>query len=124
MPKDMFGDVVDPSIKVGSQKWYTVPLSILAHVVLGLIDSALMGVALSAYAELFPTRVRYTGIALGFNVGAALAGGTAPYVCTWLVETSGSPLSPAWFLIGTAVVTLVTAIRMAETRGVSLRTVV
>ena len=33
MPRDMFGDVVDPSIKVGSQKWYTVPLSILAHVV-------------------------------------------------------------------------------------------
>jgi len=30
----MFGDVVDPSIKVGSQKWYTVPLSIIAHVVL------------------------------------------------------------------------------------------
>jgi protein TonB len=28
----MFGDVVDPSIKVGSQKWYTVPLSIIAHV--------------------------------------------------------------------------------------------
>ena len=30
----MFGDVVDPSIKLGSQKWYTVPLSIIAHVVL------------------------------------------------------------------------------------------
>jgi protein TonB len=30
----MFGDVVDPSVKVGSQAWYTVPLSILAHVVL------------------------------------------------------------------------------------------
>src|SRR3954467_1578874 len=30
----MFGDVVDPSIKLGSQKWYTVPLSILAHVAL------------------------------------------------------------------------------------------
>ena len=34
MPRDMFVDVVDPSIKVGSQKWYTVPLSILAHVAL------------------------------------------------------------------------------------------
>ena len=34
MPRDMFGDVVDPSIKLGSQKWYTVPLSILAHVAL------------------------------------------------------------------------------------------
>ena len=31
MPRDMFGDVVKPSIKVGSQKWYTVPLSIIVH---------------------------------------------------------------------------------------------
>jgi protein TonB len=34
VPRDMFGDVVNPTIKLGSQKWYTVPLSILAHVVL------------------------------------------------------------------------------------------
>ena len=34
MPKDMFGDVVEPSIKVGSQKWYTVPVSIAVHVLL------------------------------------------------------------------------------------------
>ena len=34
MPRDMFGDVTNPSIKVGSQKWYTVPVSILAHIVL------------------------------------------------------------------------------------------
>jgi TonB family protein len=34
VPRDMFGDVVDPSIKVGSKKWYTVPLSIIAHVVI------------------------------------------------------------------------------------------
>jgi len=31
---DMFGDIVEPSIKVGSKKWYTVPVSIAAHVVL------------------------------------------------------------------------------------------
>src|SRR5712691_7364575 len=30
----MFGDVVEPSIKVGSQQWYTVPLSIVVHTVL------------------------------------------------------------------------------------------
>ena len=34
MPRDMFGDVVEPSVKLGSQKWYTVPLSIAAHVFL------------------------------------------------------------------------------------------
>ena len=31
MAKDMFGDIVEPSIKVGSKKWYTVPVSIIAH---------------------------------------------------------------------------------------------
>jgi MHS family proline/betaine transporter-like MFS transporter len=91
--------------------------------VLGLIDSALMGVALSAYAEMFPTRVRYTGIALGFNLGAALAGGTAPYICTWLVSNTGSSLAPAWFLIGTAVITLLTALKMPETKGANLKAV-
>ena len=35
MPRgEMFGDVVEPSIKVGSQKWYTVPLSIVVHTAL------------------------------------------------------------------------------------------
>ena len=98
----------------------TVP-AIAAHVVLGLIDSALMGVTLSTYAELFTTRVRYTGIALGFNLGAALAGGTAPYICTWLVDATGSALSPAYFLVGTAVITLVTVLNVPETVGTALR---
>ena len=31
MARDMFGDIVDPSVKVGSRSWYTVPLSIAAH---------------------------------------------------------------------------------------------
>ena len=34
MPRDMFGDIVDPSVKLGSQKWYTVPVSVAAHVFL------------------------------------------------------------------------------------------
>src|SRR5688500_18380897 len=31
MPRELFGDVTDPSITVGSRKWYTVPLSLAAH---------------------------------------------------------------------------------------------
>ena len=31
MPRDMFGEVSDPSVKIGQKQWYTVPLSILAH---------------------------------------------------------------------------------------------
>ena len=51
MPRDMFGDVVDPSIKLGSQKWYTVPLSIVAHVA---IFAAVIIIPLMA-ADVLPT---------------------------------------------------------------------
>jgi hypothetical protein len=40
VPKDMFGDVVESSIKVGSQKWYTVPVSILIH--LGIVGAVVI----------------------------------------------------------------------------------
>jgi protein TonB len=44
MAREMFGDVVDPSVSVGTKKWYTVPLSILAHVaaVIGLVVTPLV----------------------------------------------------------------------------------
>jgi periplasmic protein TonB len=33
MPRDLFGDVTDPSVRVGGRKWYTVPLSLAVHTV-------------------------------------------------------------------------------------------
>ncbi|GAA1446575.1 hypothetical protein GCM10009602_33540 [Nocardiopsis tropica] len=37
-------------------------------------------------SEIFSTRVRYTGVTLGYQIGAALAGGTAPLIATWLLS--------------------------------------
>ena len=51
MPRDMFGDIVDPSIKVGSRKWYTVPLSIIVHTV---VVGAVVIIPLMA-ADVLPT---------------------------------------------------------------------
>lgn len=99
------------------------PVAVASQIVLGLVDSALMGVALSTFAEMFPTHVRYTGIAFGFSVGAALAGGTSPYIATWLVGATGNTLAPAFFLAATAVVTLIAAIFLKETRGIELQDV-
>src|SRR5437588_229795 len=45
----MFGDIVEPSIKVGSKKWYTVPLSIIVHTV---IIAALIIIPLMAFDAL------------------------------------------------------------------------
>ena len=51
MPRDMFGDVVDPSIKVGTRAWYTVPLSIIVHTA---ILAAVVIIPLMA-ADVLPT---------------------------------------------------------------------
>jgi MFS transporter, MHS family, proline/betaine transporter len=96
--------------------------ALLAQVVLGLPEAALMAVVFATFAELFPTRVRYTGIALGFNLASTAVGGTAPLICLWLLGATGSPLAPAWFLVATAVVTAATALTLVETRGTALRT--
>jgi MHS family proline/betaine transporter-like MFS transporter len=93
-----------------------------AQVVLGLPESALMGVVFATFAEMFPSRVRYTGIALGFNLASMAVGGTGPLICLWLLDLTGSPLAPAWFLVATAVVTVATALTLVETRGTALRT--
>ena len=39
----------------------------------------------AALTDLLPTELRYSGIALGSNVGFAIFGGTAPLVDTWLI---------------------------------------
>ena len=49
--------------------------------------SSLFGCCMGAtMVELFPTQTRYTGVAIGYNVGQAVLSGTAPLVAVALVE--------------------------------------
>ena len=57
-------------------------------------------------AEIFPTRVRYSGFAFSFNTANALFGGTAPFVATLLIKVTGSSLAPAWYLVAAALVAM------------------
>lgn len=57
-------------------------------------------------AESFPTEVRYSGFALTFNTANALLGGTAPFICTWLIAQTGSVLAPAWYLVAISLLAL------------------
>lgn len=62
-------------------------------------------------SELFPTRVRYTGITLASQVGSALAGGTAPLIATWMLATFGGSWTPiAVYFIGLAVISTVSVL--------------
>jgi len=66
-------------------------------------------------AEIFPTRVRYSGFAFCFNAANAIFGGTAPLVATWLIGVTGSKLAPAWYLVGAAGIALIAMIGSRET---------
>jgi MHS family proline/betaine transporter-like MFS transporter len=56
---------------------------------------------------LFPVPIRFTALAVAFNVGITLFGSTAPYVSTWLVAATASPVAPGFYLAAVAVVGLV-----------------
>jgi len=89
----------------------------------------LLGVALVCFTStmpstlpaLFYTPVRYSALSIAFNVSVSLFGGTTPLVTAWLVERTGDPLVPAYYLMGAAVVGIITMLFVTETAGLPLR---
>jgi MHS family proline/betaine transporter-like MFS transporter len=57
--------------------------------------------------SLFRAPVRYSGLAISYNVAVSLLGGTAPLINTWLIHKTGNPMIPGWYMIGGAVLGLV-----------------
>lgn len=68
-----------------------------------------------AFLEAFPTRVRFSGSAIGYNGAYVVFGGTAPLLGVWLVERTGSLLAPAVYMAGLAALVFVAALLMPET---------
>lgn len=81
----------------------------------------IQAVGYPSYAEMIGRRVRYTGVSLGFNIGALLAGGTSPYLATALIEATGDRLAPAYLVIGATTVGLLGLFRAKETAHSALR---
>jgi MFS transporter, MHS family, proline/betaine transporter len=91
------------------------PLAFVAQFVMIFFQSLYAGPCPAAYAELFPTRVRYTALSIGYNIAVAIFGGFAPFIATWLIRETGNPLAPAFYVITAAVVTFVILTRIRET---------
>ncbi|MCG2624944.1 MFS transporter [Arthrobacter sp. I2-34] len=96
-------------------------LAMAGHVLLFLTVAITMAPSFATYAELLTARVRYSGIALGFNSAQMLLGGTAPFLCTWLIGLTGSSVAPAGYFMFCAVFTVTAAFFLRETSGSELR---
>jgi len=92
-------------------------LILILQVVLGAMLTLNDGTLPSFLAESFPTRMRYSGFAVSFNVSNALFGGTAPFMATLLISALGTPLAPAWYLVVAALGSLIAVAVSKETAG-------
>lgn len=94
---------------------------ILLTIIAGLAVHALMYAGQPAImAEMFPTRMRYSGVSLGYQVTSIVAGSMAPIIATALLRTYGSWIPVAGYVVFAALVTLVAVFFMRETRGADL----
>jgi MFS transporter, MHS family, proline/betaine transporter len=79
------------------------------------LATCFMGPAIAAAMEHFPTEVRFSGFAFGYNAGAGLLGGTTPLAAGWLIHSTGSLTAPSFYLIAASAVLLVICSRLRET---------
>ncbi|MEY8191864.1 MFS transporter [Peribacillus simplex] len=86
----------------------SVLLLIVATVIgLGVIWAPITAVLGTMFSEIFDAKIRYTGITLGYQIGAALAGGTAPLVATALLNRFDNSYVPvAIYIIFASVLSL------------------
>ena len=86
---------------------------------LNLIKAGYSGVLPSVLAEQFPVETRAVGMALAFSISVTIFGGFAPFFATWLIVQTGDPLSPSYYLMATALISVIalTAIERRAARG-------
>jgi MFS family permease len=94
---------------------------VMSAIVIGLVFHGLMyAVQPAAMAEMFPTRMRYSGVSLGYQVTSIVAGSLAPIIAVRLLETYKSAVPIAWYLAATAAVSAAAAVAARETKGEDL----
>ncbi|WNG86774.1 MFS transporter [Mycobacterium sp. ITM-2016-00317] len=73
------------------------------------------GTFATAFVEGMPTEIRFSGFAIPFTLGIGLFAGGTPFLATWLISTTGSPVAPSFVLIAICVIALFGLVTMRET---------
>ena len=93
----------------------------LMQIVLCSVLGAFFGPMSTALSEQFPTRTRSTGLAIAYNIAVMVFGGFAQFFVTWLIDATGSPIAPAFYVMfGAAAGLLATLFLVDRAREVRL----
>src|SRR5215475_3877821 len=79
---------------------------------IGLLKSFFSGALPSLMAKAFPTATRVSGMSLSYNISVPIFGGFAPFFAQSLIDLTGSKISPAYYMIVTALLSLAALIAL------------
>ncbi|HEY7810627.1 MAG TPA: MFS transporter [Allosphingosinicella sp.] len=97
------------------------PGLIVTAIVLGLVlHSAMYGPQAAFITELFPTRIRYSGVSIAYQLTSIAAGSLAPIIALWLYTEYDSYLPVAIYVGVTCAISGISALLARETRGIEL----
>jgi MFS transporter, MHS family, proline/betaine transporter len=93
---------------------------LLAMICAGVFQALFTGTIPSILAEMFPTRVRYTALSVSYGFAVVLFGGFAPLISTWLVDETGNPYAPAFYVMTSGALSAIAILSMREYRNAPL----
>jgi metabolite-proton symporter len=95
--------------------------SIVLALVIGLVlHGAMYGPQAAFITELFPTRIRYSGVSLAYQLTSIVAGSLAPIIALWLYKETGSATPVAIYVGVACAISGISALLAKETKGVEL----
>jgi MHS family proline/betaine transporter-like MFS transporter len=105
-------------VMLGGASIYTI---VIIQILFNLLIAAFSGAGPATICELFPTRSRTMLLSFSYGLAVAIFGGFAPFIATWLIDATGSPISPVFYLIASAIVSGVVIAAFPETAHQKLK---
>jgi MHS family proline/betaine transporter-like MFS transporter len=95
-------------------------LVILGGLVLLVLLMLYTGPVVAAIGEEFPSKARYSALAVGYNLGSAIFGGTAPLVAALLIDWFDTPVASSFLLVLASLIAIPLLLRMRDRRSMTM----
>ena len=87
---------------------------VIVQIVLCCLLGVFLGPISTAGAEQFAARARSTGLGIAYNLAVMIFGGFAQFFVTWLIEATGSPIAPSFYVMFGAAIGVVAAFFLVD----------
>ena len=93
----------------------SVPLIIVSLCIAQFFLGMMYGPQAALFSEMFSARVRYSGASIGYQGASVFAGGLAPIIMVWLLESTGTSLSVSFYMFLMSAITFISVYLVTET---------